>query len=542
MSENMMNVTVNAAETTNTTIENKEENAMTIENNTTINAAEAAAEAEKVMTAEEKLAAYEERMASMQAELLEIAFPEITTTTQPFTSAQIVRGFASGKMDSGNTVQRSDVWNDEQRSLFIHSVVSGFPVPQIISLRSDVINEKSGKVITIDDLIDGKQRTTTLRRFKNNELRLGKLAPVVVDEFAYDITGLTYEELPDCIKEKFDTRTFQFVRIDHADDDTVAEIFKRYNNGTPLSAIEKTRVASKELAEIIALGKHPMFTSALTAKAMSKYTNEDMVIKADMMLRVPMSEICLDNKAVRPYTETVHFDEEDKATLNKVFDFALRVSEYLNGRNGEDAKKYKRIGKKVLVRTHFISLVPYFFDAVEQGYAAEDFGDWCVAFFGTDNDQYRIYAGNASSGSNHHSQIASRNRVLKASYEAAENDFRQQSEVDKIVAEEKAEAERVKAEAEAAKEAERLAKEKEKADAKVAKEAEKKAKAKEKAKAIADVKKAAEKLAQAKAKASELNGRKKKTEEPAPAVEEVAEADDMDDDGGDVADLNNYTA
>ena len=478
-------------------------------NNATVNAAVENNE-EVTMNAME---AYEAKMAEMQAELLEKAFPEISTTTTQMTGKGIVQAFKSGKMESGNTVQRTDVWKPEQRDLFIHSILTGFPIPQIISIRSEVLG-KNDRMVMIDDLIDGKQRTTTLRVFRNNEYRLGNVQPIVIDDVAYDISGMTYEEMPEVIRDKFDSRTFNFIRIDGADDDTIAEIFKRLNNGTPLSAVEKTRVASKELETIIQIGKHKFFTDTLTEKALAKYTNEDIIVKTMMMLRVPKADICLDNKFVRPYYEAVHFEDVDKVDLENIFTFGLRVAKYLNSATGDNAKRMKRIGKKVTVRTHFISLVPFMYDAITNGYAAEDFADkFCMEFFENNSDEYAIYRGNASSGSNHHAQVVKRWEILERVYNEKKVNFRKQEEVDKILAE-KAEA-KAKAEAEAKAKAEEEAKEKAKAE---------KEKAKAKAKAEAEkAKKKAEREAK-KAEKEKAKADKKKEVEAEKNIKEVAEA------------------
>ena len=479
MNNTMNNATVNAAE--NNAVENKE---------VTMNAMEM----------------YEAKMAEMQAELLEKAFPEISTTTTQMTAKGIVQAFKSGKMESGNTVQRTDVWKAEQRDLFVHSILTGFPIPQIISIRSEVVG-KNDKMIMVDDLIDGKQRTTTLRMFRNNEHRLGNIQPIVIDDMAYDISGMTFEELPEVIRDKFDSRTFNFIRIDGADDDTIAEIFKRLNNGTPLSAIEKTRVASKELETIIEIGKHQFFHDTLTENALRKYTNEDIIIKTMMMLNIPKSEICLDNKVVRPYYESVHFEAENITELNNIFTFGLRVAKHLNSATGDNAKRMKRIGKKVTVRTHFISLVPFMYDAITNGYAAEDFADkFCAEFFETNTDDYSIYRGNASSGSNHHAQVVKRWEVLEKVYNACKGEFRSQEEVDKILAAEAEAKAKAEAEAKAAKEAEEKAKakekaEKEKAKAKAEKEKAKKRAEREAKKAEKEAKKAEKEKAKAEAEA-----------------------------------------
>ena len=63
-------------------------------------------------------------------------------------------------------------------------------------------------------------------------------------------------------------------------DDEINEMFWRLNNGKPLSAIELTRVKAKSIDQIRALSKHDIFTSALSQKALNRYTNEDIVIKS----------------------------------------------------------------------------------------------------------------------------------------------------------------------------------------------------------------------------------------------------------------------
>ena len=466
---------------------------------------------------------YEKRMAEMQAELLEKAFPEINTTNRPWTTKDIVKNFKSGKIDTDIYIQRTYVWTPAQRDLFIHSIITGFPIPQIITVRCDVIG-KNDKIVVHYSALDGKQRCTTIIMFYNNEYRLGNMQPVVVDDTAYDISGMTYEELPEEVRDKFDSRSFNFIHIDNADDDTIAEIFMRLNNGTPLSAIEKTRVASNELETIIKIGKHPFFNDVLTENALRKYTNEDIIIKTMMMLNVPKSDICLDNKFVRPYYETVHFEAENINELNAIFTFGLRVAKHLNSATGDNAKKMKRIGKKVTVRTHFISLVPMMYDAVENGYAAEDFADkFCAEFFESGTDDYDIYRANASSGSNHHAQVVKRWETLEKVYNVCKVDFRPQEEVDKILAE--------KAEAEAKAKAEAEAKAKEEAEAKAKAKAEKeRAKAKaEKEKAKAKAEREAKKAEREAKKAEEA---KKKAEKEKSKAQETTTEEAEDDEIG----------
>ena len=353
----------------------------------------------------------EQQMAEAQAALLEMAFPEIGTTTVSFTAKGIDQAFKSGKMTSDNAIQRSDVWKPEQRDLLVHSIITGFPIPQFISIRSETTNEK-GKVVLYDDLLDGKQRTTTIRLFRSGEHRLGQLRPVVVDGTAYDISGKTYSELPEEVQDKFDSRTFSFIRIDGADDETEAEIFARMNNGSPMSAVEKCRCKAADLATIKELAHHELFESTLTANAFKRYQNEDIVVKAYMMLTTKKSDICLDNKAVRPVMESLTFDEEDKAMLEEVFDYVLEVYREMTG----DGLKTPagKAAKKMMVRTHLISTIPMVEAAITKGITIEDYAAWIQSFYGGKIDTR--YTANASSGSNHHAQVEARWNILETSF------------------------------------------------------------------------------------------------------------------------------
>lgn len=353
----------------------------------------------------------EQKMAEAQAALLEMAFPEIGTTTVSFTAKGIDQAFKSGKMTSDNAIQRSDVWKPEQRDLLVHSIITGFPIPQFISIRSETTNEK-GKPVLYDDLLDGKQRTTTIRMFRRDEHRLGNLRPVVVDGNAYDISGKVYSELPEEVQDKFDSRTFSFIRIDGADDETEAEIFARMNNGSPMSAVEKCRCKAADLATIKELAHHELFESTLTANAFKRYQNEDIVVKAYMMLTTKKADICLDNKAVRPVMEALTFDEEDKSMLEEVFDYILEVYREMTG----DGLKTPagKAAKKMMVRTHLISTIPMVEAAITKEITVEDYAAWVQSFYGGKIDTR--YTANASSGSNHHAQVEARWNILETSF------------------------------------------------------------------------------------------------------------------------------
>ena len=66
--------------------------------------------------------------------------------------------------------QRDDVWNQEQKSLFIESLLIGLPIPYIFVADVDETEESDadGRI----EIIDGSQRTRTIYQFRTDNLIL----------------------------------------------------------------------------------------------------------------------------------------------------------------------------------------------------------------------------------------------------------------------------------------------------------------------------------------------------------------------------------
>lgn len=128
-----------------------------------------------------------------------------------------------------------NVWNMEQKSLLIDTIMKNFPMPPIFLQQ---IIEK-GK--TRYDVIDGKQRLNTIKEFVNNEVPLPKTFGD--DEYGIsEMNGLFYSELEVLAKENSDVEDFLDVfwsytisveYIERTDEENVVvdQIFDRLNRG-----------------------------------------------------------------------------------------------------------------------------------------------------------------------------------------------------------------------------------------------------------------------------------------------------------------------
>jgi len=138
------------------------------------------------------------------------------------------------RIDYDPYYQRNYVWDKGKQTFFIESVILGTEVPPLILF-------KTGNKI---EVIDGRQRFETLKRFKENNLSLNikGLKELQV------LKNLSFNKLSDVNKEIFLTsniRIFEFEVINNLDltediiDKVKKEIFQRYNTGiTPLTRDE----------------------------------------------------------------------------------------------------------------------------------------------------------------------------------------------------------------------------------------------------------------------------------------------------------------
>lgn len=138
---------------------------------------------------------------------------------------------ANGTYDFTHPLQRSSgQWNKQQKSDLIDSLFRNFHI-DAVSLAKD------GKKFYV---IDGIQRLSTIRDFANGSLRLSVNLKELPD--GGSIAGKTFEELSEEQKDYFNTRNLATVQMTDYTDEELREVFRRKNNGKPLTAAQKNSV------------------------------------------------------------------------------------------------------------------------------------------------------------------------------------------------------------------------------------------------------------------------------------------------------------
>lgn len=171
--------------------------------------------------------------------------------------------------------QRNYVWDVAKASFFIESILLGTDIPPLIFFNSGARIE----------VIDGRQRYETIKRFKNGDLKLSVRGLTKLTQ----LKNHTFSKLQAEMQEIFDSakiRIFEFEvinepRIEYILEDKIKkEIFRRYNSGiTPLNTaeIDNATYDDDELTNTFkqALKENIKLRESLQKYFMARNTNEE---------------------------------------------------------------------------------------------------------------------------------------------------------------------------------------------------------------------------------------------------------------------------
>lgn len=172
-------------------------------------------------------------------------------------------------------LQRNDAWSLEQKSDLIHSIIYGYPIPQVMVQESD------------DEflwLLDGKQRLTTILDYCNGEFALSKKTPPALGE---KIAGCKFADLNDDLKDYIYDESITFVLIKSLTNPERDELFLRWNSGTPLTKIELTRAMHSDmLNQLDEISDLEFFIDVfpMSTKARNSFIDQEMILQIAMLM------------------------------------------------------------------------------------------------------------------------------------------------------------------------------------------------------------------------------------------------------------------
>lgn len=307
---------------------------------------------------------------------------------------QLVKMCMNGSITFDNAIQRGLVWDIKRKSLLIDSMITGYPIPAFYAKRDE------NKVF---DMLDGKQRSDAICGYLNGEYAL--------EGVSEEYEGKYFNELPQEVQDDIISYSLTVYYFEDITDEEVNEMFYRLNNGKALTAIELTRVKAKSFEKIKEISAHPIFTEALKESQINRYTNEDIVIKALVMLNCEKPS--LKNDFIRPYViETEITDEMEAAVMT-----ALSRVKYVHDKLMELG--HLKAAKKLYIRTHLISFIPLAYETFIHNTDADTLALFVKWFFTPERrgvSVSSVYNAHCSSGSNSPYAVEMRDRELRDCY------------------------------------------------------------------------------------------------------------------------------
>lgn len=169
----------------------------------------------------------------------------------------VIAKFNRGEINKNHPLQRKpNQWTSEAMSGLAASVIKGEDIDSI-KICEQILTDSSGFILW---LIDGLQRLTVLESFKNNVFAMGKTLEMPIIHYQgvnkegkigiveYDLRGKKYKDLPDELKEKFDSYPIDVVKHLECSDEEIAYHISRYNRQTNMNVNQKNILSAWKIA------------------------------------------------------------------------------------------------------------------------------------------------------------------------------------------------------------------------------------------------------------------------------------------------------
>ena len=250
-----------------------------------------------------------------------------------------------GEMTFDNPIQRGFVWKRDKKSLLIHSIIFGYPIPPIYANKNE----------NIFDILDGQQRCKTIYQFVNNN----KFSLSVVPPFKFDngeileLTVKKFEGLPTKIQNLLLSYNLDLHYGIDLTTEQIKEMFIRLNNGKPLSATELTKAQIASVGEVIKLANHKIFLKLMNEDAKEASKNISFVMQAYTIL---FSENkCLLNSSIKQKLKTNKISSIESKIIGECFDIYDTILENITTEKSDINKKVILVLKR---KVHFVFIIP----------------------------------------------------------------------------------------------------------------------------------------------------------------------------------------
>lgn len=278
--------------------------------------------------------------------------------------------FEKGEINFDNPIQRGIVWNKVMSSLYIHSLLYDVLVYQ----KPFLVSKKENGV----DILDGKQRGTSLIKFINNEYALTGLQKepsIILRGEPYNINGKYFKQLDEDLQMKILDFQIDMAILENAPVEIEALFFNRSNGGRAMAKIDLARSKNRSIEVVKEIAHHEIFKAMFSDKQLIKLPQDEIVVKTWQALNETDPDYS--SKHFNDLMEELEITDENKQQIMSVYDKVFEAYKKILVKNKETANL-------IMKKTHFLTYVAF----VEQFETVDKLAEWLMLFYGNMPTEY----------------------------------------------------------------------------------------------------------------------------------------------------------
>ena len=278
--------------------------------------------------------------------------------------------FEKGEINFDNPIQRGIVWNKIMSSLYIHSLLYDVLVYQ----KPFLVSKKANGV----DILDAKQRGTTLIKYVNNEFALTGLQKepsIILRGEPYNINGKYFKQLDEDLQMKILDFQIDMAILENAPVEIEALFFNRSNGGRAMAKIDLARSKNRSIDVVKEIAQHEIFNAMFSDKALQKLPQDEIVVKTWQALNETDPDYS--SKHFNDLMEGLEITDENKQQIISVYDKVFEAYKKV-------LIKDKETANLTMKKTHFLTYITF----VEQFETADKLAEWLTSFYGNMPTEY----------------------------------------------------------------------------------------------------------------------------------------------------------
>lgn len=184
----------------------------------------------------------------------------------------VAKAHAEARLRLRPAFQRNLVWNKEQKSYLVDSILRNFPIPELYVQIADALRGDDDLIV----VVDGQQRISTCIEFLLGKLRLS--GPNLDPKW----TGRVFSELSADLQQRFKRYKLLFRQLPDLDAEQIREIFQRLNRVVEPLLPQELRHAAYSgpyLQLIEAAAAHPVLqqVSVFSARDIRRRGSDELI-------------------------------------------------------------------------------------------------------------------------------------------------------------------------------------------------------------------------------------------------------------------------